>query len=86
MFFNTANQKRDRKRRCGCLTQPEEHRKAVIEYWWEKADAGILSAKREFDAGAYSFAKDAGYNFHLSPMSIMELKKDRGNVPLSKCL
>jgi len=38
------------------LTQSEEHRKAVIEYWWEKANASVLSAKREFDAGAYSFA------------------------------
>jgi len=36
---------------------PEGHqRKTVMEYWWEKADACIFSAKRELDAGEYAFA------------------------------
>jgi len=38
------------------LTKPEDHRKEVVDYWWKKADDSILSAKRELDAGAYSFA------------------------------
>jgi hypothetical protein len=26
---------------------------------------------------------DSRHNFHLSPISIIEIKQDRGNVPLS---
>lgn len=27
------------------MNQSEEHRKAVIEYWWEKAEDSVLSTK-----------------------------------------
>jgi len=37
------------------LSSEEHQRKTVMEYWWEKADSCIFSAKREFDAGEYSF-------------------------------
>ena len=37
------------------MSSEEHQRKTVMECWWEKADSCIFSAKREFDAGEYSF-------------------------------
>ena len=34
------------------MTQEEQQRSEVANYWWEKAESSILSAQRELDAGA----------------------------------
>lgn len=39
----------------------EEQRTAVVRYWWSKADASMLSARREFEAGALEFAVNRLY-------------------------
>ena len=39
----------------------EEQRAAVVRYWWSKAEGSLASARRELEAGAYSFAVNRLY-------------------------
>ncbi len=39
----------------------DENRIALIRYWWEKSEAGLRAAKREFEAEAFSFAVNRLY-------------------------
>ena len=39
----------------------EEQRVAVVRYWWSKAEESLASARRELEAGAYSFAVNRLY-------------------------
>lgn len=39
----------------------EEQRTEVVRYWWSKAEESLASARREMEAGAYSFAVNRLY-------------------------
>ena len=39
----------------------EEQRANVVRYWWAKAEESLVSAQREFAAGAYTFAVNRLY-------------------------
>ncbi len=39
----------------------QEKRSAVVGYWFEKAEESITSARREFEAGSFSFAMNRLY-------------------------
>ncbi len=38
-----------------------ERRVEIVRYWWSKAEASLTSARREFDAGALTFAANRLY-------------------------
>lgn len=42
------------------MTQ-KEAKTEVVRYWWGRAQESLEAAKREFAAGAYSFAVNRGY-------------------------
>lgn len=37
------------------MSSNDDQRKAVVRYWWSKADASLASAHRELEAGALEF-------------------------------
>ncbi|MBM4026302.1 MAG: HEPN domain-containing protein [Planctomycetes bacterium] len=39
----------------------EQQRSQMVRYWWSKALESLASARREFDAGSYSFAMNRLY-------------------------
>jgi len=39
----------------------EEQRAEVVRYWWSKAEESLASARRELEAGAYTFAVNRLY-------------------------
>lgn len=43
------------------MSSGEEQRTVVVRYWWNKAEASLLSAKRELEAEAYDFAVNRLY-------------------------
>ena len=43
------------------MNSDAEQRTAVVRYWWSKADAGLLSARRELKAGALEFSVNRLY-------------------------
>ena len=43
------------------MNSDEQQRSAVVRYWWSKADASLLSARRELEAGAFEFAVNRLY-------------------------
>lgn len=38
-----------------------ERRSEIVRYWWSKAEESLASAKREFEAGAYSITMNRLY-------------------------
>lgn len=43
------------------MNSDAEQRTAVVRYWWSKADAGLLSARRELEAGVLEFSVNRLY-------------------------
>lgn len=54
----------------------ETHRAEVITYWWKKSTESFESAKRERDAGSYSFASNRIYYTAFYAVSALLLDKE----------
>ena len=54
----------------------EVHRRQVIRYWLSKAEEGLESAKREYEAGSFSFAVNRVYYAAFYAVSSLLLEKD----------
>lgn len=42
----------------------KEKRSLMVRYWWSKAEESLASARKEFEAGSFSFAM-----WSLSPLN-----------------
>ena len=66
----------------------KEKRSEIVRHWLEKADESLTSARREFEAGSFSFAMNRLYYavFYAASALLMEhdrtFKNIRGFVPL----
>lgn len=49
----------------------------VIRYWWDKAQESLEAARREFAAGAYSFAINRAYYALFYAVSALLLEEGR---------
>lgn len=58
------------------MTQDEQQRSEVVNYWWDKAESSILSAQRELDAGAYIYSINRLYYALFYAVSAVLLEKD----------
>lgn len=54
----------------------EIQRVEVVKYWWKKSGESLDSAKRESNAGAYSFALNRTYYAAFYAVSALLLEKD----------
>ena len=52
----------------------EEQRAAVVRYWWSKAEEGLVAARRDLDAQAYTFAINRLYYaaFYAASAALLE--------------
>ncbi|MBI1937898.1 MAG: HEPN domain-containing protein [Ignavibacteriales bacterium] len=57
------------------MTQ-ESHRVEVVRYWWKKGKESLESAKRERDAGFYSFASNRIYYAAFYAVSALLLDRE----------
>ena len=55
----------------------EEAKTEAVRYWWEKAFASLEAARREFAAGAYSFAMNRAYYALFYAVSALLLEEGR---------
>ena len=55
----------------------EEAKAEAIRYWWDKARESLQAARREFAAGAYSFAMNRAYYALFYAVSTLLLEEGR---------
>jgi len=53
----------------------KEPRSEMVRYWWSKAQDSLASARREFEAGSYSFAMNRLYYAALYGVSAVLLER-----------
>ncbi len=58
------------------MSNGEQQRNIVVSYWWEKAEDSLLSAEREFDAGALVFSINRLYYALYYAVSAVLLRKE----------
>lgn len=58
------------------MSNGEQQRNIVVSYWWEKAEASLLSAERELDAGALVFSINRLYYALYYAVSAVLLRKE----------
>jgi uncharacterized protein (UPF0332 family) len=55
----------------------KEKRSEIVRYWLEKADESLASARREFEAGSFSFAMNRLYYAVFYAASALLMEHDR---------
>lgn len=48
----------------------------MVRYWWSKAEEGLASARREFEAGSFSFAMNRLYYAAFYGVSALLMEHD----------
>ena len=54
----------------------KEKRSQMVRYWWSKAEEGLASARREFEAGSFSFAMNRLYYAAFYGVSALLMEHD----------
>ena len=54
----------------------KDQRTQMVRYWWSKAQESLLSARREFEAGSYSFAMNRLYYAAFYAMCAVLLERE----------
>jgi uncharacterized protein (UPF0332 family) len=54
----------------------KEKRSQMVRYWWSKAEESLASARREFEAGSFSFAMNRLYYTAFYGVSALLMKHD----------
>ena len=54
----------------------KEKRSLMVRYWWSKAEESLASARREFEAGSFSFSMNRLYYAAFYGVSALLMEHD----------